>query len=310
MTDIGTRARRPVEPVQFDGAGLGVWTEPERFAVTSERIAEYAAATNDPIAAHRAGEVAPPVFAVVPVFLSMAPAALSVAPPELLMKLVHGEQDFRFHRTIRPGDVLVARARPVGYAGRGTGSSVVVHAETRLDTGEPVGEQWLTAFFRGVDAGPGEGEQAPPHALDPALRAAPPAAEAHQRIDDDQTFRYSPASGDPMPIHLDDEIARMAGLPGIINHGLCTLAFASWAALTELGGSETARLRRLAVRFAKPVLPGRRIDTRFWRAAPAFAGAGETAWSFETTVPGGDAGGDGTGGDTVVLTDGLAVLAD
>lgn len=86
--------------VEFDTSGLDVWTDPEHFEVTAERIAEYAAATNDPIERHLKGEIAPPVFAVVPVFMSMAPAALSVAPVELLMKLVHGEQDFLFHRPI------------------------------------------------------------------------------------------------------------------------------------------------------------------------------------------------------------------
>jgi len=299
----------PAGTTAFDGSGLGVWTEPERFTVTSERIAEYAAATNDPIESHRSGEVAPPVFAVVPVFMSMAPAALSVAPPDLLMKLVHGEQDFFFCRPIRAGDELVARARPVGYAARGKGSTVVVYAETRDAAGELVNEQWLTAFFRGVDAGGAEGDAAPPHPLRPAVRSADPVAEVGQRIDEDQTFRYSPASGDPMPIHLDDEIAQMAGLPGIINHGLCTMAFTSWAALTELAGSDTARLRRLAVRFARPVLPGQEIRTRYWRSAePGLAQAGEKAYAYETAVPGRD--GDGAGEDTVVITDGLAVITD
>lgn len=312
-----TASDKTAERVEFDGSGLGRWTEPEYIDVTAERIAEYAAATNDPISAHREGTVAPPVFAVVPVFMSMAPAALSVAPPELLMKLVHGEQDFRFHRPIRPGDKLVAQARPIGYAGRGSGSSVVVHARTTTEEGEPVNDQWLTAFFRGVDAGPGEGEGAPPHPLDPSVRATDPVAETDQRIDEDQTFRYSPASGDPMPIHLDDEIAQMAGLPGIINHGLCTMAFTSWAALTELAGGDTARLRRLAVRFAKPVLPGQRIRTRYWRAAdsgPAGDGAGAyggaTAYSYETVVPAGSAEDRAASPEAVVITDGLAVIAD
>ena len=40
---------------QFDSAGLNVWADPETFEVTRERIAEYAAATNDPIDAHRNG---------------------------------------------------------------------------------------------------------------------------------------------------------------------------------------------------------------------------------------------------------------
>ncbi|MFE1592995.1 MaoC/PaaZ C-terminal domain-containing protein [Nocardia sp. NPDC058705] len=270
--------------VVFDGSALGEWTDEERFSVTKERIAEYAAATNDPIPAHRSGEIAPPVFAVVPVFTSMAPAALSVAPVELLMKLVHGEQDFLFHRPIRAGDELVVKAKPIGYVGRPNGSTVVIYAETRDAAGELVNEQWMTAFFRKVDAGPGEGELAPTHRITDEDRAAEPAAKVTAHIDEDQTFRYSPASGDPMPIHLDDEIARMAGLPGIINHGLCTMAFTSWAALTELADGDTARLRRLAVRFAKPVLPGQDITTTFWPTASADPAV--RAFAFETEAVG------------------------
>jgi acyl dehydratase len=55
----------------FDPAGIGQWTEPDTFEVTAERIAQYAAATNDPIPAHLSGDVAPPVFAIVPVFMSL-----------------------------------------------------------------------------------------------------------------------------------------------------------------------------------------------------------------------------------------------
>lgn len=283
-------------PVQFDHAGLGQWTDEEHFEVTTERIAEYAAATNDPIQRHLDGGVAPPVFAVVPVFFSMAPAALSVAPVDLLMKLVHGEQDFHFHRPILAGDQLVVRARPTGFASLGTGSTVTVHAETRTTDGEPVNDQYLTAFFRGVSAGESVGDQAPEHRFDDSLRSGAPAAKVLQHIDADQTFRYSPASGDPMPIHLDEEIAQMAGLPGIINHGLCTMAFTSWAALTELADSRVERLRRLAVRFAKPVLPDQDIESTFWSAG---RDAAATTYRFETRVDGVD-----------VIRDGLAVISD
>ncbi len=278
--------------VAFNDAGLDTWTDDLVFEVTGERIAEYAAATNDPIEAHLKGEVASPVFAVVPSFFSMAPAALEVAPVDLLMKLVHGKQDFHFHRPIRPGDVLTCRSKATGYAALSTGSTVAVYAETRDADGELVNEQWITAFFRGADAGATVGEQAPGHELDPAVTSTEPAAVVEQHVDDDQTFRYSPASGDPMPIHLDDEIARMSGLPGIINHGLCTMAFTSWAALQEFGAGDVTRLKRLAVRFAKPVLPGQDMSTRFWDL-------GSGAYGFETTV-----------GEAAVIKDGLAVFTN
>jgi hypothetical protein len=92
------------ETLEFDDTGLDRWTDDERFEVTRERLAEYAAATNDPIEAHRRGDVAPPVFAIVPVFEALLTPAVEVMPVEAIPRIVHGEQDFHFLRPIRPGD--------------------------------------------------------------------------------------------------------------------------------------------------------------------------------------------------------------
>ncbi|WP_436499272.1 MaoC/PaaZ C-terminal domain-containing protein [Actinokineospora sp. HUAS TT18] len=275
----------------FDKSGLDVWTEETRFEVTRERLAQYAAATNDPIPAHAAGDVASPVFAIVPVFQSLMEPALDVVPLSLLGRIVHGEQDFRFHRPIRPGDTLVARGKMTGWVGQENGTAATVYLECRDGAGELVNEQHVTFFVRGFDTGDTVGEAAPPHRFDESLRARDPVATVAQHIDDDQTFRYGPAAGDPMPIHLDEQVARDAGLPGIIAHGLCTMAFTSWAVLTEVAGSDVSRLKRLAVRFAKPVLPGQDLTTRIWRSG--------THYAFETTV-----------GDTVVIKDGLAEIEE
>ena len=277
------------ETQRFNEAALGKWTEERRFEVTRESISEYARATNDPIEAHLAGDVAPPVFAIVPVFESLLAPALDVVPPEVLGRVLHGEQDFRFHRTLRPGDAVVARARMTGFEGLPNGTRACVYIETRDEAGELVNEQYVTLFFRGFDDGRRIGELSPDHRFDEALRERGPVLDATQRIDDDQTHRYSQASGDQMPIHLDEQVARDAGLPGIIAHGFCVLAFTSWALVAGLAGADSGRLRRLAVRFSKPVLPGQEIRTRAWRS--------DAFYAFETDVEG-----------TVVLRDGLAVL--
>lgn len=283
---------------KFNSDGLGVWTEETSFEVTRERLAEYAAATNDPIPAHGAGDLASPVFAIVPVFQSLMEPALEVVPIPLIGKILHGEQDFRFHRPIRPGDVLRSRARMTGWQGLPNGTACTVHVESRSDT-ELVNEQFVTFFVKGVDTGDSIGELAPGHRFDEQWRSSGPVAAVSAHVDADQTFRYAPASGDPMPIHLDEEFAREMGLPGIIAHGLCTMAFTSWAALTELADSEVGRLRRLAVRFAKPVLPGRDLTTTFYAIPKTEECASETAYAFESTV-----------GDALVIKDGLAVIAD
>lgn len=276
----------------FDPSGLDRWTDESRFEVTRERLAEYAAATNDPIPAHLAGDVASPVFAIVPVFESLLEPALEVVPARLFGKVLHGMQDFRFHRPIRPGDKLVSRGKMTGYQGLPNGTRAAVYLESRTEDGELVNEQFVTFFVRGFDTGEARGELAPGHKFEDETRAQAPVAKVSQHVDEDQTYRYSPAAGDPMPIHLDPEVAKDSGLPGIIAHGLCVMAFTSWALLTEVGGSDVDRLKRLAVRFAKPVLPGQDLSTEIWRA-------GDSAYAFETTV-----------GDTVVIKDGLAEFAD
>lgn len=286
------------DDLAFDDAGLDKWSDEDRFAVTRERIVEYAAATNDPIAAHRSGDIAPPVFAIVPVFESLLVPAVEVAPVELIPRVVHGEQDFWSHRPIRPGDKLVSRGKMIGYEGLEKGTRAAILLECRTEEGELVNEQYVTCFFRGHNAGKRVGELSPGHKFDDALRQQAPVAKVVQHVDADQTFRYGPAAGDPMPIHLDEEVARDAGLPGIIAHGLCTMAFTSWAVLTEVAGSDVSRLRRLAVRFSKMVLPGDDLETRIWTSG---RGDGATTYAFETAR---------LGAGEMAITDGLAVIAD
>ncbi|WP_028932482.1 MaoC/PaaZ C-terminal domain-containing protein [Pseudonocardia spinosispora] len=284
------------EEPRFDKSGLDVWTEETSFEVTRERMVAYAEATNDPIPAHRAGDAANPVFAIVPVFQALMEPALEVVPLHLFGRMLHGEQDFRFHRPIRPGDVLLSRAAMTGWRGQPNGTAACVHLECRDQDGVLVNEQHVTLFVRGFDNGDAVGTLAPDHRFDESLREQAPVAAITQHVDDDQTYRYGPAAGDPMPIHLDDEVARDSGLPGIIAHGLCMQAFTAWGVLTEVGGSDVSRLRRLAVRFAKPVLPGQDITTTIWRGSST---GGITTYCFETKV-----------GDTVVIKDGLAEIAD
>ena len=94
----------------FKAEEIGRWSDPVEFAVTRERIQAYAAATNDPIAPHAAGDYASPVFAVVPAFGAAGAAATKVIPGELLMMILHGEQDFHFHKPIEPRMTVITRA--------------------------------------------------------------------------------------------------------------------------------------------------------------------------------------------------------
>ena len=74
----------------------------------------------------------------------------------------------------------------------------------------------------------------------------------------------------------------MAGLPGIIVHGLCTMAFTSKVAIDKLCNGDPTRLKRLRVRFSRPVLPGQTITTKVWHDADK---SGHKVFTFETFNP-------------------------
>jgi acyl dehydratase len=276
---------------------LGEWTEPREFEITPERTIAYAQATNDEHPRHLSGELAPPVFAIVPVFETIAPVMVSVVPGEILMRVVHGEQDFVFHRPIVPGETLLSRAAVVGVHGKSSGVTVIAKGETTGGDGEPVVDQWMTSFIRGAQLEVHQGEPPTEHAFDESLRESEPLARVEHGYDPDQTQRYSEASGDPMPIHLDDDFAKAMGLPGIIVHGLCTMAFTSRAVIQTACPDDPARLKRLAVRFSKIVQPHEQVTHVLYDAGETADGRRRIA--FETV----------SDNDNVAIKDGLAEVA-
>ncbi len=264
----------------FDLAAIGIAGEERRYEVTEEALRAYADATDDMPGG--------PVFAIVPVWKTIAPASRSVASDEARKRVVHYEHDIVAHRPIEAGTTLTSHATPVSLLARPNGTSLVIKAETRTEDGELVNEQYVTEFFRGVEADETVGERAPDHRL--AVDGAEPVAEITYPVAPDQTVRYAAASGDDFAIHLDDEFARAVGLPGRIVHGLCTMAFAGRAVLEAAGVSDPRAVKRLAVRFSAPLYPGDSVTTRIWRV--------DGGYGFESVSSEG----------TAVLKDGRAEL--
>jgi len=67
-----------------------------------------------------------------------------------------------------------------------------------------------------------------------------------------ELVRYAGASGDFNPIHYSDRVATSVGLPGVIAHGMYTLALAGRAVTTWVGG-DPAQVVSFGARFTKPV---------------------------------------------------------
>lgn len=77
---------------------------------------------------------------------------------------------------------------------------------------------------------------------------------AVREVDPFRPVYYASASGDFNPIHIDPAIGAAAGFRGTILQGMCTYSWAAEACVAYLG--DPARLRRLKVRFSRPVQPG------------------------------------------------------
>lgn len=244
------------------------YTQVEAVTVGKDAAVAYAEAVRGvdtpPIEKTASGEVVPPMYGV---SYSFGALGAPLFDPDLgadMMRLVHGEQDMRFLLPVRPGDVITSTSRIEAIEQKTTGELLVVGITAKNQRGEAVLEAKSGLFIRGPRKRENlEGEKAEKQNEEAAWQAQPKAFEDVVVVAADQSKRYAAASGDHNPIHLDEDVAKMAGLPSIILHGLCTMAFVHDALVRHYGGDPMV-VKRLAVRFNKPVLMGDKltIDVR------------------------------------------------
>ncbi len=64
--------------------------------------------------------------------------------------------------------------------------------------------------------------------------------------------RYAGASGDFNPIHWSDRVASSVGLPGVVAHGMFTMALAARA--LDAWAGRPGKVRELGCKFTRPVV--------------------------------------------------------
>jgi acyl dehydratase len=254
------------EPPVLSGAALAGWSYRRRHVVDPAAVRAYAAATDDPAPDHAGGTVAPPLFPAVWLADALPPLA-AVLPGATLASVVHLRHGMVQRTALRAGqavDVRVAvRAAAPTPAGVGLDLALSCHEDGA--TGAILHEQSLGLLVHGHRCDEPFGRPAPV-APAPAAGDGSPSRQTRWTIADDQTKRYAAVSGDENPLHLDDAAARAMGFPGVIVHGLCSLAMAAWA-LTP-AGDRRRPLTRLSARFGGPVFPGDELVLQGWGDGP------------------------------------------
>ena len=121
--------------MEFSLDRLGRWTAERSFEVTAERIRRYAEAINEMNPRHLRGDLARPMFAVLPSLVGVHTEAMAaVVKSEVAgydTRIVHGEQDVVLLAPILPGMRLRSRAARVGIHVESSGTLVVTRTATR-----------------------------------------------------------------------------------------------------------------------------------------------------------------------------------
>ncbi len=179
------------------------------------------------------------------------------------VKAVAGESDLTLHRPLMTRGTIRNRTRVLDVVDKGPGKGAVIYAERRLEdtaTGELVATMVQTTFCRndGGFGGPPR-EQRPVHTI--PERTPDFICDLPTRPEAALIYRLN---ADRNPLHADPAVARAAGFPRPILHGLATVGIAGHAIRKTLCGYDPARLRAIKGRFSAPVFPGETIRTEIW----------------------------------------------
>lgn len=251
--------------VAFHPSIIGKAFGPDPYKVDWQRASLYALACGagtdelDLILESRGPKVLP-AFAVTIARNPILEAIVSFGGS--MLTLVHGGQRCVFHRPIPSQGTLLTTAKATALYDKGKAAVGIFESSTVTEGGDPVFDTEWQIFYRGEGGFGGERGKDAPEYKPPEGKA--PDHRFEMSTLDTQALIYRLASQDMNPIHSDPEIAKKAGFPKPILHGLCTFGHATRAAVLGACRGDPDRLKSIEGRFTKPVFPGDTIVTEVW----------------------------------------------
>jgi acyl dehydratase len=170
------------------------------------------------------------------------------------VKLLHGEQSIQLKGPLPVKGTVHGHFRVVAVQDKGVdkGASLFFERVLKDDDGNDIVAIHSTYVLRG-DGGCGDFGEAP------APLARLPEREPDRTVDvptlDNQALIYR-LNGDFNPIHSDPEVAKAAGFPRPIMHGLGSMGIACHALVRTFCEGDPTRVTEMSLRFSKPFYPG------------------------------------------------------
>ncbi len=180
------------------------------------------------------------------------------------VRLVNGEQAVILHQPLKPAGTVLGKSRVVEVIDKGAGKGALVYSERKVTdkaSGALVATVTQTTFCRADGGFGGPPRESPP--VHPIPERKPDlVCDLGTRPEQAMIYRLS---ADMNPLHVDPEVAKTAGFPRPIFHGLGTFGVVGHALLKSVFDYEPARVASFGGRFSAPVFPGETIRTEMWR---------------------------------------------
>lgn len=198
-------------------------------------------------------------------------------------KVLHGEQSIIIHSPFPAKGHFIGETRITRLIDKGAEKGAIAMVERRIVDGDGIhyADVVATIFLRGDGGFGGSPDGAPvPHQV-PSDRAPDISVNLPTAKNSAMIYRLS---GDLNPLHIDPEVARAGGFERPILHGLATYGVLGRALLSALVNNDPSRVRRMDVRFSRPVEPGETIRTDIWLESDGKAAFQSTCVEREVTI--------------------------
>ena len=167
-----------------------------------------------------------------------------------LLRMVHAQQSASWFGSIYEGDMLDVEMT-VHDVSESRAGEMVTFRTTACVNEKIVGIGDTVFIVRGREKGKGTVKPGEPSDREIFRRVI--------KTEENQQLKYAEVSGDGNFIHTSNFLARLAGLPRTIMHGVCIAAMASNCLLDEVLDGDMSRMKGISMRFANPVIPGEEI---------------------------------------------------
>jgi acyl dehydratase len=208
--------------------------------------------------------------------VTLAAGSMLLARPDLGINykmLLHAEQTLAMHKPLPVEATVLGEIVIDEIYDKGAEKGAILYMTRKLfdcASGDLLVTLGSSAFLRGDGGFGGNSEGAPKPRPVPVERAADQSVPTPAALNQALIYRLS---GDYNPLHIDPEIAGIAGFNRPILHGLCHYGMAGRALIKTLCADDPSRLQRLDARFTSPVYPGEPLHVEIWNI-----GAGDASF--------------------------------